>query len=515
MYKILIVDDKTLIRTAIKKMIRWDAMPITYAGEASNGQEALDFIDEQDVDIVITDIRMPLINGIELLEQLNQKPKVIQTIIVSGYDEFEYAKAALKNGVLDYILKPIDQNELNHILMKAVKTLNENQQTEIVGDKVLISLIKQELSNFGSDILFSLDDVSHLRLNELKMFFIYMYQVESKYELKVFCQTINEHHRYFNGVLFEHMGDTILVFYTFAQVSTSVLETHVVKAIKSHQHLFSNYERMIFSIGDLITCYDDIKKSFYEAKRNSVYGLIDQNIILSHDAKQKKSYLIDFDEFKKEILLDVTAGNIYGVEKKTHAIIQKYLSLENIDIFTIKLLFTDLCYLVLKTDHEIDQKAHLLMQNINNQITLLSYKSIDALENQVLSLLLECTEMYKKKKEKQTISSMIKNYIDKNYASNIGLSQISTYFYMNASYLSKQFKDETGKNINKYISERRIEHAKEMIAFDPNINLQKLPFHVGFSDYTYFHKVFKKMVGVTPKQYKDKIMYEHNKEQKN
>ena len=131
-WRVLIIDDEFRIGMLIKKLIRWDELDMECVDVADNGETALHIIKEEIPDIVITDIRMPKINGLDLICMTRDISQKVKFIVVSGYKEFEYAHRALQYGVDDYLLKPINENELNDVLKKIYNELvmRENQSIE-------------------------------------------------------------------------------------------------------------------------------------------------------------------------------------------------------------------------------------------------------------------------------------------------------------------------------------------------------------------------------------------------
>lgn len=137
-YKVLIADDEPLILRNLTQIIDWQSLNCEMIGTAQNGQDALEILENERVDLVLTDISMPGMTGIELLKIINQLPHKPIVILISGYDEFEYAKEAIKNNALDYILKPIDYDELQDCIHRAISTLKEQRLKESEYEKFLI-----------------------------------------------------------------------------------------------------------------------------------------------------------------------------------------------------------------------------------------------------------------------------------------------------------------------------------------------------------------------------------------
>lgn len=134
MYKVLVVEDEDLIRKGLVYIFDWIKHDCVVIGEASNGCEALDFIAKNRPDIIVTDIKMPIMDGLELLENLQKEP--IETIIISGYAEFDYAKKAIQYGVAEYLLKPIDHNQLSKVVEGATTRIREKLMSTMVNEKI-------------------------------------------------------------------------------------------------------------------------------------------------------------------------------------------------------------------------------------------------------------------------------------------------------------------------------------------------------------------------------------------
>lgn len=143
MYKVLIAEDEAWIRKSLKKMIQWDKLGLTLSDEACDGQEAYDMALVCRPHLLITDVRMPGINGLDLAEKLSSTISDLKIIFISGFDEFRYVKRAIDINAMGYVLKPIKEEELNTVLQKAILEINEN--TEIKELKENVSYVTQKL----------------------------------------------------------------------------------------------------------------------------------------------------------------------------------------------------------------------------------------------------------------------------------------------------------------------------------------------------------------------------------
>ena len=147
MIKLVIADDERLIREGIKYGIEWDRLGIEIVGEAATGREALEMIEKHQPHLLFTDIRMPGLNGLELIKHTNQAKKNIKTIILSGYNDFSYAQDAIKLGVKDFLLKPLDDQELYITIKRVVEEINEEQIAGLEKEKRKIDEFVKDLSN--------------------------------------------------------------------------------------------------------------------------------------------------------------------------------------------------------------------------------------------------------------------------------------------------------------------------------------------------------------------------------
>lgn len=130
MYRILLVDDEALIREAVSENVKWEQYGYELAGSCENGKEALEFIEENPVDVVFTDICMPYMDGMELSEKLSEDYPAVKIVILSGYDDFDYAKKAIRYGVKEYLLKPITADEMGDVLLTLKTEMDKERKAE-------------------------------------------------------------------------------------------------------------------------------------------------------------------------------------------------------------------------------------------------------------------------------------------------------------------------------------------------------------------------------------------------
>lgn len=147
MYKVLLVEDDSALRFIYSKMKTWSECGFTIAAEASNGKAALEKLEKNKFDLIFTDIRMPFVDGIEMLRKLNESGNTIPVIFASSYDEFEYARQGLILGAFDYLLKPVDKRKLENVLLRVKKRINEMDQSDRIQPSVAEVLKQLDVSS--------------------------------------------------------------------------------------------------------------------------------------------------------------------------------------------------------------------------------------------------------------------------------------------------------------------------------------------------------------------------------
>ncbi|WP_105619450.1 response regulator [Vallitalea okinawensis] len=499
MYKVLLVDDKALIRKGLQKMIDWNNLNLELIGEAENGNQALEVIKEKKPHIVITDIRMPKTDGIELLKSINHLYPEIKTIVISGYDDFQYAQQAIKNGSLDYILKPINPTELNRSIEKACILLDKNTDSERKASNYLMKL----MHNTGEAVDYHADGLFEDNPDRLVFSTVAMYDKYNEINVNNIYKQLKGYSNFLHVLLIQDTNETLFIFYTEHDLKLKVFESRIYDTIERVIENNSTSHRIIFGIGQPCMGIEGIKESYKTARENMLYALLDKSItiVLNSEIVNKQSFNIPLDQYEDELLIHMTSGNVNDVKSILEKIIKRVFETKDIRMDSIRLFLTNLCHIILRVDSGLSEEIQDFLVKINNLYYFLSFEHMEMVTQMLMNLFYYTTKKYmKKNNKKDAVIDDIKEFIHKNYSNDIGLSQISELYHMNASYLSNLFKKETGENINQYITKIRIENAKKMLTA-PSVNIKELAYLVGYSDYTYFYKVFKKVTGKTPKQY--------------
>lgn len=505
--KILVVDDKTIIRKGLVKKIQWESLGCILAGEAENGTVALRMITELKPDIVITDIRMPECDGISLLKHIYSNNTHIQTIVISGYDDFEYAQQAIKNGCIDYILKPINAAELNKSIEKACNIIKMNEKAKLLPGRTA------QLSGYLYRIMHDMEIESESGFEQSDLDSIrngyFCISVVRSFDSKnvpkdEFTKESFEDYNYLFSVC--DKKEQTIIFCIDIQTDCRFIENKIYGTI--NRLIFENKKEdteIIVGIGKLVMGIEQLHSSYNAALEALSYSLLNrEQYIFKYSAViEKKQFIVPAEEYESRLLLNVTSGNIQAVNELLEAIFDKILSIKDISISSISLQMAALCHVLLRIDSEFLDEIQKFLAKINNPDYLLSFKSIVNMKQVILNLFqMTMYKLQDSRGGKKVLVKKVKELISKNYYNEINVEAISKLFFISVPYLSKIFKSETGENLNEYITNFRIEEAKKLLKNDNN-SIPQIAQSVGFPDHVYFYKVFKKITGVTPGEFRE------------
>jgi two-component system, response regulator YesN len=529
MKKVLIADDEFLVRVGLKTTINWEENGFQIVGEAKNGKEAIELFQKHDPDILLTDIRMPVMDGLELIQTLKKMKKNLKAVILTHYDDFGYAKEAIKHGASEYILKSdLSDENLLEVLKKLSeeieaegtsesqstnKDIKESFNVELYMDDLLKQIV---LSNIKSG-----DDLDQILTGHEKIFkynsyvfFTFVledisgtsYEKDKELFLKTIKNILNQvfDEMYFEYSLFiENSEITCLL-----NVSISDDNAHYAKTIFNCILMFKKNLKQFLDI-ELSVGISEISNFI-----NSLVNLLKQSRIA-----QKHCFFepIGIVAFKEEMLMRVDAAPQINLEIVKGFV--KVLSSEQIVVY-IETIFTRLMVLkqigwvkdifidFLSFAKIISNELNLKSEPALNE-TKFSYDnfdrlhSIDAVKHYIIDIYCSIVDYLSGKKQDKysyIISKSI-NFIKQNYHKNIALTDAAEYLEISKSYLSLLFKQETGINFTAFLTNYRIETAKKLLV-SSNYKIYEIAEKVGFENPYYFSKVFKEVTGITCKEFK-------------
>lgn len=477
-HNILIVDDEQLIRQGLRARIEYLGIDVDEMFEADNGLMALGIQDAHPIDLVITDICMPDMDGLELIQQMQKKNNQIQFIVLSGYAEFSYAETAIRLGVKAYLLKPVSNDDLKEAFDKVYK---EMEQTASIRQEVQMkkrmdreqSAYQQEKALNG---LFAEQDLGVI--NREKLCRICGCEKDRWGSEQVFYLAV----LHINKESFEHERfrpvDHELVRFTirniFDEIDTSC-EKQMVNSLSDPKQLYA-----IFTL-------DDPKKLRMEVERIFLRILGEQEFPVSQ-LHLLEQYMEHNEIFKVKNLVQ----EIFSEE-----LVKKYGS------GYLRIMWIRILNILL---HHYDRrgrnagKVEKLLQSYNlpDQI-----QSIQEIRQKIVEMVMECvsTESVTDANARSKIQMAV-GYIQEHFGENLTVNDLAEHYGMSPNYFSSMFKKEMSRSAVNYITELRINQARELL-YHSELSVVDISKKVGYEDSQYFFRVFKKYLGMTPLQYRE------------
>jgi two-component system, response regulator YesN len=528
MLKVIIADDERKARNIIRSLGRWTETGLEIVGEAEDGDELYRIAAELLPDVVITDMKMPGLYGSELIRSLHELDEDMKLIIISGYDEFELAKQALQSKAVDYLLKPIDEEELNAALLKAAKEIRLEKK-KLMENAVLTSKANEAEEHTKVRALNKLVKSGNITREERKACFS-PYDPSNYETFTVAVLKINRFHWLFarygadthllHYVLINIMNEIasrerMAIFRNESEKNEIILLAYQSMSTDEWKSLLESFNRnlkkflgikMLAGIGNPRSTIEQIPASLDEA-RTSILKLtfLKETTSFYGEGTNRKQNILSpitlIPELNTAIEIDDTDEIGRVIDAMIHQLTDhadcRLSDLRNLN----QQLFTSLEQLSGHTDDEYEfslelgQVAQALHEEFDPETVLTLYR-------QFLTAISSSLAGRRRKREKSAIYS-IRNYIEENYMSKLSLDELSSKFYMTGEHISRAFKEEFNINLFDYIMRLKIERAKIFIIQNA-MKVSEIVELLGFVDASHFTKTFKKHTGLTPTEYRDR-----------
>lgn len=519
MYKALIVDDERMIRIGIRMTVPWEGMGITEVFVAASGQEALKIFVKEQPDILITDIRMTEVTGLELIASIRKMNHDLKIIVLTGYDSFDYARECLRMKVDEFLLKPVDEDYLIATVQKLVNSLNEKKQKQVNEKKmrrILGSAEQCSLEGMMNDFILK-RPVSEKLLDSLKK--DYQYNINAAMRIALLypaihsdgkIETDNDSFTMINiknllismvdaqnyGITFENSQGRILIA-LFAQEQSDGLENIIQDFTELIQEEY-NVSTKIF-LGSKVEGFAQLYISYTEALLLEDQQKDGYKTVL--ERRVTKSRLEMFREIYGELksVMGNNIGNTDKVMRAYEAFCAATDSYNISDSYVRKCCFEVASSVYFSYSVDSGDSSSNKMNSLLNTLVNVGRKEACDITRRFLEDLLSPREQ-----TEHEIISETKRYILLNLAEDISVASIAAKFYITPNYFSRLFKRVTGEGCNEYIVKKRIEQAKSLLE-TTNIKTGQIAQMVGYHDTNYFSLAFKKHSGVSPTQYRKSI----------
>lgn len=518
-YKVFLVDDDRYIRKGLISLIDWNSCGFEVCAEADNGEDALDYIKKNNPDLVITDIKMPVLDGLELIKKtIEIQNTSSKFIIITGYSDFKYAQQAIKYNVHDFILKPVDKEEIEETLRKVAEKYKKEwqlQQNRISMLEVTAfnDLITGEIETANQD-----DCIRQLNIEQTKEMGYIIVEVNNR------SANVMKTRKIVEKIICEENVHTTIWFHEHGKGRLGLLvKSEDIKKYNGNILLFSAelqkqlasimHAEVIIYVGKRITHPSDIKDSFETAKKALQFKYIEDTrkpIIYGKTKKRTVNYM-EIEQGQFQVLIEQIEENQLRFMKKTVEAIFEQFQEKAFAKDAVKTSINRIILEVIKTVQSMDGEEKQLpsLQKTLNWDDL--PRTLPAIKEILKKFIAEAAELINRL-NKQTGSGnirKIKKYIDTHPQEDLTLKTIANKFYINSVYLGQLFKKTYGIYLKEYILHVRIKEAKKNLR-QTDMRIYQIAESVGFANSDYFVTQFEKITGMTPTQYRKKISHENN-----
>ncbi|EES72401.1 response regulator receiver domain protein [Paenibacillus sp. oral taxon 786 str. D14] len=522
MYTAVLVDDEPLVLRGLHKHPVWDQLQIHVAGAFNNGLQALEFIKSYHADILITDIRMPLMSGLELAKQCRQWDEHMKIVMISGYEDFSYAKQALSMNVKDYLLKPIDDAELLDTMQKIREQLDEERnmkriknsyhewfpiaKNEMIRRWIVNNELSAELLHLFQDRTMPQEEgmlrVAIVELDDLtlkKSLVAVDQQAElaqgAMNEIIVFFQQQNLHY-------YTKLNENQIAVVLEKKRQVEELEV-LIRQVRSKSSF-----TITVGLGNGVETMDNLSRSYIEAAdclHAKMYLGKNRLITTSQVQQEMINNTKDLDEIIAVLLEAVSQYNVLGVYDSIKEFVSCASSLEgNVLPRNIAL------HLIARIAGFLDE-LNLSLQDIpelglNQLDRLLHFETLEDIEKWLRKNLFIISEYlyFNRNKKRNKLIQGIEDYILRNLGGEITLKKVASHFSFTPNYMGRIFKEETGENFSDYVVRIRLKKAAELLREHPGMKIYEAAYATGFNHLPYFTKLFKESFGVSPSEYRSK-----------
>lgn len=529
MQKVMIVEDNIATQEGICENINWIEHDIDIIAAKANGYEAIEQLKVTVPDVIITDIVMPIVDGLELIRLVKGGYPDIKVIILSAYEEFEYAQEALKLGVFDYIMKPFDYNQLLNAVLRA---LDEKKQDDVfkeqvkksipvLRDKFLLQLIEEDYD----DLVF-MDDAKYLGLKfEDSHYICVLFDIDNIKQIKskMKMEKFNIQLLRINNIISGNFSDmTILIFRIKNNSLAAIIGFGNEDVSSIYYKLYDKLEcvrkevekscelTISIGIGSFVSPICNIGQSFRKAQNVLEYKFIMGNNRIFNAKDMELTAANDHIYFplsiEERFIKKVCFGNIKEATDCINELIE-YFKAHNVDGDYIKTTVLGLVTKMFQSLYEWGIKTEKI--TISRIKIYKEIQELDAitnlftwLEDLVIKI---CNEVEAcMLQQHQMIVYKAMDFIDRSYMDEeLNLNLIAKEVSLSPTYLSGIFKKVTGTNISEYILKIRIEKAQELLR-NTDLKISDVSIQVGYSNQFYFSTCFKKYTGQTPNEFRSK-----------
>lgn len=516
-YTVLVADDEPIMRKAMQTLIRWEDLGCELVDVVSDGEDVINLLKQKKYDILILDIHMPVLTGLEVAAYVWENHLDSKVILLTAYADFSYAQAAIKYDVVDYVAKAGAFEGLEAAVEKAKTKIEKSRSLEIEENKEIFqeNFFKSifDGTEYQAEVL--IQKAQKLKLDIFEGFTVITIRFHLdknrardyvERSLKNFLQAVLEDYLIFSMAIKEN---TMVAILTDKQNKNNALQEKYEQIVEMMDnfmklHVYIGISQRYFEVVDLKRAFDEAinvmeVSAFYETSKINRYVGVN---------KEKKTYLEDTEHYLNEIIFGIKKGDVCHALNHFHYLLQIFKD-NNGSIHDIQDVGIRIKAFVEKYLLEYDVTLYDIT-DFEQDISRLFFECRQIREySEMMESIIKATSGYVSSylNRRGTLIFEVEKYIDENFEKNITVSEIARSIGVSLSYLSRVYKEQTGMTLIQFINEKKLEKAKQYLC-ETDYKVYEIADLLGFENATYFSSFFKKNTGVSPKEYGDSIKRE-------
>lgn len=532
MYKLVIADDEKIIRQGLKNMIDWNELGFEVSGLFTDGQEVIESLDSLTPDVILTDIKMVHASGLDVAKYIFENKIQSKIVLISGFQEFQLAITGMKYGVADYLLKPVNVNEIIATFEK-IKTQLDSEKSSKERMEEAIPLLEEQF--FADLILGGVTDNREYISNRFRIIYPNIDPETcscflADLQIRDYEHFISHVWNYSQDQLEQNLANFLKIY----TLSDKVRPPQACITEYQDEYISDCMFHIVYKAGDMFelvgicpnktdattnytrimkTLQNDLQENFlfsldYEiiSHYESIYSLGSLSLRLEETERTKAHLTIKrrIEEQKKLMISNILIGNI----KTSQKVFQNILAeLESLHISERNQLIIDVLVTMNDALKKTNKKLHHSLQPYLNYSVILQMKTLKEINN-YCSRIFDRIMMASEKQETTDTGSLIqkaKTYIQENIYQDISQEEIANQLFICTAYLSRLFKKETGETFTQYVTRAKMEKSIELLK-DPKYKTYQVGEILGYKTPRYFSRLFRAQTGFNPSEYRKKVL---------
>lgn len=496
--KILLVDDEREEREGISFLIRKFRYPLEIV-QAPSGKKALDILKEQKIDILFTDVKMPVMSGLELARIVRETNKEVKIIIYSAYAEFEYAKQAIEMNALRYLLKPIEVDEFKELMNDVMSSLESTRRKSEKNRKDSLfkiftggKLTEDERKTVEQSLFPEGDEGCRF----LNMEFIKNYFQENEESfIRIAQRYLGEKMEYV--ALFPN--EACLIIWDSSVSRSRQLSEWIQKFTEEVR--WQAKDEWILYVSPLCYSLDDLEKYSLQidSAKSCVFGYGNRIVELDQLDEQAEHYVSDIESCRTQLFLSLDSKIPEVIRRQNRKLIQEILAVPNVS----RLYVQNMLYTVIRTMYDWLHGSEMDNVLVDAE-SLFSVRDSRTILEEYERIVEKMLTLLHQDSDEREVIQRIRGIVEREYMKDISLNYVADQVHLSPAYVSYIFKQESGQSLVKYVTDVKMAKARKFLE-DKDMKIIQVGRACGYENPSYFNRLFKNYHGITPKQYREQL----------